>query len=967
MKTNETRDIFDGLDPTKLETVVALMQGLLAGSTTMEKIQVLSELMNNADLFKGFPDLLINKAEFGEVNNINNINKTKISTYVNIATAYKYGDLLNKTSIQNYNNSSAAYNKVQAELAKLKKNLAAFDIYNKTKTGAKTYLETFLNTSGLDFLFPVEKTRLAVDTDAGVVTLPRDGEVTNFIAQVDNIRISESSNGSLGTSVSSDGLLHDDLRNLFDGNQTTWVEYEKISPIAIADELVLEFTLALKSSSIINALSLIAHPVNGLYPEIVDILLSANGIGFTSIYENNELKSWLDSPSSSVIKENDQGAYSVYFMPQKAKFVKIKIKQSKQYVATKQTIGRVYRQVIALKEVAPLSIKYKDSGEIISNKIETEGTYGAIGLYSNDIFFNDKFGKVEYYVSKDDGQSWTGISPIDEKSDLIDEIVAFDNVDSQLRVKMKLTRDSAGFNNISSNNNAGLITYTQVAKLPSSTPFSITLDQAPADDDIFMGVIGVGSVGKNNNFYVEKNVSTQKRLFNLSTNVKMSHVLYTEYNKSLTVNLPTPNNGSVDQASIVVTTVATPPVAISPSVYKFNQVNNSLFFLNNGSNTAGQSIQIAYDEDISNTITEYVVELPYPLIASKQGKYLVYVDGTLFSEANYSTAFTSSTQYKIRYGTNEIIFATDVAGQNIKIVIDYENPVFSKSAPHIHTLEVPGNGIKSELKMIEFISVANISRVIPPNTTIFNIPENFVITSEASPFGLSAGSYLYDEATKNLILTTPSASPITITYNYITTREVPITYADRLYNTVSVLDRDFSSNINTSTVPITSTVYSALINIGSSSFIYNISPNILIGSTSVVGSTGAIAVVPFIDGASEFRSIPSSSNAYSVDAKNGKFYFKNVPGTCTIQYSYTKYKLSYGFSIQIDSTNFTIRDGKELILTDAFISKLVAEGVSSDKTVTIRYNIKDEKQATLSELEKFYSPYIFDFSLIFGR
>lgn len=975
MNTNETRDIFDGLDTVKLDETTKLLEGLLIGKTTIEKIQLLSELLNDTDIFALFPELLINKAEFGEINNIELTNKMLVSIYLNILTAYRFGNLLETTAVQNYNNAATAYSKVQVELSKLKKNLAAFDIYNKTRTGAKMHLESFINQNTLDFGFPVDKTRLALDTDAGILTLPRDGEISNFVVPIDNVRISDVSNGSLGTSVSLDGMLHDNMKDLFDGAQTTWTEYERVSPVPFVDPLVFEVTIGLKAQTIVNELSMVCHPVNGQYPLIDDISVSSNGIIFESVFENNELKRWLDSPSNNVVRENDQGVYSVYFMPQKIKFIRVKLKQEKQYIAVNAASERIYRQAIAVKEIVPFSIKYKDSGEIVTKKIETNGNYNAIGLYSNDIFFNEKFGSIEYNVSKDDGQNWTQITPIDEASDVVDEIIPFDNLSSQLRTKIKLTRTSTGFTNTASNTKSGLITYVQSANLPTTSPFSIVLDQAPADNNIFMGIIGIGAVGKSNNFYVDKNTKTQKRLFNVSSTTDVPRTLYTSYSRGGTITLPLPSDGAVKVGTLVseefitVATVANGTEYTKGDEFKFNSTNNSIFFVNgpgrSGKFTQNTSIKIDYFEVVSGIVAEYAVELPYPFIAKKQGKYLIHVDGTLFTEVPYSALMTAENQYKIRYGTNEVLFNSNISGQILKIVIDDEIPVFSKSAPHAHSLEVSGNGITSELSAVELLNVeAGSITSIPVGSTIFQFPEKNIIPSSFT--WLSSVGYRFDEDTNIIAFDTALTSTLSISYKYIKTRSINAVYSDSLFNTVTIPNSQFSSYLYQGTATIDNGVVVSKINIDSAGT-YEITPSILEGTVSVISGAIPVPQVPFVDGVYEFRNATTSQKMCSIDFKNGKFYFKNTIGNVSIQYNYTKYRLSYGFSIQIDPKLYSLQNSKNLVLNESFVSKTVSLSDNRARTVTIRYNIKQEPQATLAELEPYYSPYLFDFSLIFGR
>lgn len=985
MYTNETRDMFDGLDATKLSMVISVLGDLFAGQTTIEKIQTISEILNDNDLYGQFPGLVLNKVNFGDVNNVDKLNTMLLSMYVNIATAYKYGDLLNKAAVYNYNSAMTSYGKVTDELNKLKKNLAAFDIYNKTKTGAKMHLESFRDVSTIDFNYPVEKDRLLIDTNAGLVTLPRDGETSAFLIEFDSIKISGNSNGSLGTSVSRDGFTHSNLKTLFDNDQTTWIEYERVSPVAFSEQLDLEMTLTMSSGTVVNCLSAIFYPVNGQYPEVEDISVSLNGITYESVFKDSELKSWLDAPGNSAIRQDDQGVYTAYFMPQKARFLRVKFKQNKQYLASRPTTGTVYRQVIAIKEIQAYSIKYKPEGEIITKKIETESAYNAIGLYSNDLTYNSKFASLEYFLTKDDGQSWTPISPIDEESDLTEEIIPFDNLSSQLRTKIRMKRDPKGFSNTTVNKTDDLVTYTQTARMPTAAPFKTLLDQPPADDNIFIGVIGMGSIGQDGNFYLERNVATQVKKFNLNTTTTFQHTLSGSYASNGSISLATPNGGDIDYAkattytNIVVTNIDTSYVyEQKPTAsfdYSVNRATNSIVFAKNSTNATnyipGANIEVTYNEIINGTLDEYVVSLPYPMLARKVGKYLVYVDGTLYTEKSYSSTFTADFQYKIRYGTNEISFSNNIAGQDIKIVIQDEVPQFPRSAPHNHTLEVTGNGIQSELYCKELLQVEDVSKPLPTNIVIFELLEDDIIPDSIAVTGLVSGTdFVFDEDTKLVTFTVPVTGSKTITYSYLKTKTASITYTDHLYNTVNISGKEFSSRSYSQNHTLTSNSLSVVINLGSANYLtYNIVPSILDGTVTVTDSGGVnYFQVQYINGSDEFERFSSGDKVFSVNLTKGTFYFKTTPVLAlTIAFEYTKYRIGYGFSIQVDNKFYEIQNEKELVFKHEFISKVLSESDSRDRTMSIRYNVRGANAATLAELEKFYSPYIFDFSLVFGR
>jgi len=665
--------------------------------------------------------------------------------------------------------------------------------------------------------------------------------------------------------------------------------------------------------------------------------------------------------------------------------------------------------------------------------------------------FNDKLAKIKYYYTNDDGETWKEISTLEKNSTELKEVVPIDGTQN-FRLKIRLETDTEGFRNVNEDRQSAIIPYSQVAEIPTSAPFYLSLDNPPVDNNVVVRFIGVGSIGLNGQPITLRRVQVEERKFILPTadssgKIVQSHSL-TGYSNSNVALL----GSIIDYGSIVVKSIDGTYVFQNGIDYDVDQVNRRIVFrqqqsdvfLNrslsavgtgqqlivslpysridasslvvaHGSTILASGVDYIYNDDTKQVIilssidgdtytiaytsihyaseiypditisynsiedgfvTEYVVATPFDYISDNITQYIIYVDGQRYTIIDNLDQFTSDTQVKIYNHGHELAFSHNINGRTVEIMLKDEAASFTKSSPHTHSLKFASNGIQDELSCYHIDGVKRSTITVPLGSKSYQLDNPMFVLS----LSLSQGSvslvqnqdYTYDMKTGVIIFSDAvlgNNDAISVTYDYYDVSYYDLTYTSQTGEEVQISGIDYivlkyedTFILNNSYVitPYVSLDYG-----------YKVTPNIIPGTLEVVDSNGNLfTVIEYIDGVKEFSSYGVSDLVCSVNRNNNIIYMNtkldtSALGTLSISFEYNLFRIGYGLAIKLDSAQYTITKN-QITFADSFISKAITSGTVS-KNILIVYNIKDDTQPTLAQLQPYYTPFLFDYAIVFGE
>lgn len=298
-----------------------------------------------------------------------------------------------------------------------------------------------------------------VSNEEGVILLPvSDEERPSF----KEIKINSVSNGSPGNNFQIDAPSgHDNIDAISDGEPNTWFEYEKVVADYSSSPLVLDLTIVLEELSVINHINI--RPVNfGIQTPIVieTIETSREGEEYTSIKEEVPIKDFVAEDEKNEFelsfnssKGTGEGWYS--FLPRKAKFIHIVLKQPTPYPIN-TTVGSRLRYAIGLKDTNILGRKFNPEGSLVSSLFSSPSEIKKVSMWaSENPVEENSLADVKHFVSSDNGASWLALQPQGRSGSDIPEVVNFNNVSpdsvetsspvTSLRHKIAMTRNADEF------------------------------------------------------------------------------------------------------------------------------------------------------------------------------------------------------------------------------------------------------------------------------------------------------------------------------------------------------------------------------------------------------------------------------------------------------------------------------------------------------------------------------------------
>jgi hypothetical protein len=367
---------------------------------------------------------------------------------------YLFEGILNTGGVieENFNYAIARIKKLESDLKHCNQQLSVYSLYSKNYTNSLYFGESFSNLNNLDVNSKfLAENQCSIDLDEGTVTLPRI--IEESLRPIQTIEISSTSNCVLGNNRERNVPARNNINFCFDDNVDTWVEFERIVTQEDLDHLFLELKITLESKQIVNGLKLIPVHLGARTPPIIDKLeVSADGRKWISLENEVQVAEFLGetneerfhlSPHSS--KYGNQ--FSILFAPRFVKFIRIVMRQTSAFPITDVYEAIYFRYAIGLREIEVHGYKYESIGEVISQSISFPNNIIATSFMSllDPKDLPEDISTTQYFLSFDDGASWSQILPLEETSLSIPEVLFAPENTTSLRWKVVLSKDESSF------------------------------------------------------------------------------------------------------------------------------------------------------------------------------------------------------------------------------------------------------------------------------------------------------------------------------------------------------------------------------------------------------------------------------------------------------------------------------------------------------------------------------------------
>jgi len=428
--------------------------------------------------------------------------------------------------LQSFNYIVSRLDRLQGRLKNVSSQLGDYVLYSTLPTkDAIFFSDSFSNVNRIEVNSPLlNNTQCEISQVEGLITLPIDRTAQAPVSITDLPAINSNSNGLVGNNHEVGTTLHGDISTVLDNNPDTWFEYERVVATNDGVALVLDITVNLSSEKIINFIRI--NPNNfgtRTQVKIEQIDTSTDGKTFVSIKDEipisgystiDEENVFVLAPSSS--KFAGQGLFT--FTPRFAKYVRLVLKQTTPYLIQTK-LGQQFRYGIGIRDIEVAAQPYLNTGELISTEFSSSDEIKKIVLLSNqnpDPAADSKLASIEHFVSPDNGVSWYQLRPkvsegLANISQTIPELIDFNGVSNttvstsspvyKIRYKTVLKRDDAAFSTSSAELAQEILTLTELHTPPSTTPFTIDLQQTPIEDSIKLVDVNYGARGFDDNPY----------------------------------------------------------------------------------------------------------------------------------------------------------------------------------------------------------------------------------------------------------------------------------------------------------------------------------------------------------------------------------------------------------------------------------------------------------------------------------
>ena len=833
-------------------------------------------------------------------------------------------------AVGNFNYLVTKLNKLQGKLKVLSSLLGDFNLYsNSVLPGEIFFSDTFNNLNKADIgstLLDAEQCE--VSQDEGIVLLPVDKNAQKDITITTTPTINSNSNGVVGNNQQVGVPFHGDINDILDGNADTWFEYERVLTVDDGLPLLLDITVDLGASTIVNFIRI--NPNNfgaRTQIEILAIDTSSDGKTLLSIKDDIpssgvgtqiEDNSFVLSPTTS--KYAGQGFFT--FTPRKARYIHFSFRQSTPYTIATAT-GDKYRYAIGIRDIGVVALPFKDAGEFISTSFTAPEEIKKLTVSSSQTPSGDStLATIEHAVSPDNGITWFPVRPTSSTgtagiAQTVPELLDFNGVEAgtintsspvlSLRYRASFKRNSDAFTDKNTELAISIADGQELFPLPATAPFTLGLQNTPIDGTLALIDPSYGKIGDPLN-RIPLAIGTGNKLV---THLPLGAIPYT-YSKS---GLP---------ASLV----KTPNITVIVDGAKW---------------TSGK-------------------------LVSNLKNYRLYVSQSNPEDVN------------IEFGDGITGEAPGV-GRVVSVVL--ENPELlqpSLDPDHLCTLQFhsAGDVARCSLQRIEPIKTTTITLVKGSNscslgypfvysgglqisdTTVFGNNKTFVdgFSELASPGDWSGD---FENGILYSFSPTDSTNDTTVTFSYLPSTVITnwsfIQSSDGTFDTISIADDSFKLNtITGQSVPAGVKYFNLL--------------DLSIAKSTLVFSSGLVNEVAFVNGVDEFKTVATS--AYSVNYLTGEVFSNTVTGAdITASYQCSGYYLTYEIARVIDSSDWSFdKTSNQITITDREILRNLQipasqkpSGAGGNKMYEVTYKYVSQTREDIEDLEPFYSPILKDYTL----
>lgn len=854
----------------------------------------------------------------GTIANPGDIDATLQDTKKDLETLVGINRNLRSGMLAFYNGVVMKENDITGKLKTLRNQLATLKLYARNLDQDNQYI-AYSFTDGSQIGAPDSGESLTYSEEEGALLLPCSPEAIVF-PEIEAINILPSSVGQRGNSLELSRSRHADINLIADGQTHTWFEFEKVSA-SRGDSVQLDIQIVFKEPTIINNIRI--NPANlgtSNWIKIKDIQVDTGEI-LVSIKDDISTPTWEPGVDPFVLapaasKFAGQGVYT--FSPIRAKSVQISLFQDEPYI-----VGQKYRYAIGIRELAIAQIPFSTEGSFVLQPARFSRPVRAIGFIHNVAPYDERFIKLEYQVSTDNGITWVPVVPLDNVDIANTEALVLDTPSDSIMVKGKVTRDSAKFGDRAP---AKLLkTIEQLVSINTSSTTKVVVDMKP---ETFLEVIriGLGCAGLSGSpiFLGTITGSSETSVFEVPIPLPRERL-------RLLV------NGS--------------PWHLASSLPDDPDLE---VFLYDDTTTPGQ---IIFGDGVTGKA---------PAAGSEVYAYI---------DTDASAIFSASRPY-----VAELSNVSDKLTQTTKVVYrDLERKTARAYAgPKQNKIVIP-----PEHRMIAIGTVWNADGEYEPMDTNDAVRAQGV---GAYDTGLQDGRVEFanlEEGERkyvtdwddNVLYFSPineSTSDVVVEYDYTTAIEIPqkewqyhpqenkiIINSDKFIPRSH--ERDTAGFQNERRIPLLSS--------------FNSTATVMRGSIEPIDLTGELGrildtEVPFNNGAQEFRDIadPNKEGYYSVDYKEGHIYLPEGIGfpEGKIRFLYVAAEIDYGLGIKLQEGIDFIAKGQEVGLTPFYINTHAetTRNRPERNRLLIRYDAFPDADLGGSERERFYSPVIRDIAIV---
>lgn len=423
--------------------------------------------------------------------------------------------------LANFNYMASKLNLLNAKLKSVSSKVGDYILFsNLPLKDAFFFSDSFNNLNRVEFNSPLlNKEQCEINQIEGIATLPilRDGQVPIRITQLPIVN--SNSNGVSGNNQELGVLPYSDITQILDNNADTWYEYERVVTQDDGVPLILDITLSLGETKVINFIRI--NPNNfgtRTQIQIETIETSIDGKDFVNVkddipiagfFAEDEDNVFILAPSTS--KYAGQGFFT--FTPREAKYVHIVLKQTTPYII-KTNQGDKFRYAIGIRDIEVQALPYKEEGELISKEYASSDEIRKVVLLSNqspDASALSDLVSIDHFISPDNGLTWHQIRPrnsdgLANQVQEIPELINFNSADENaimtssavygIRYKALMKRNPDAFVDSSAELAQEIENKTELHTVPTTTPFEIQLQQKPIQESIKIIDPQLGSRGR---------------------------------------------------------------------------------------------------------------------------------------------------------------------------------------------------------------------------------------------------------------------------------------------------------------------------------------------------------------------------------------------------------------------------------------------------------------------------------------